>query len=69
MYKTGDRLGGAGEAPTGASFPKGKKRDRRVLTAIYWGGGKRGKNRDRQDDKTEQQNHNPKSGPVDVERR
>lgn len=43
MYKTGDRLGGAGEAPTGASFPKGKKRDRRVLTAIYWGGGKRGK--------------------------
>lgn len=27
MYKMGDRLGGAGEAPRGTSFPTGKKKE------------------------------------------
>lgn len=55
MYKTGDRLGGAGEAPTGASFSKGKKKEgQKGSDSHLLGWGEEGKNRDRQDDKTEQ---------------
>lgn len=41
VYKMGDRLGGAGEAPTGTSFPTGKKKEGQKGSDRHLLGGKK----------------------------
>lgn len=55
MYKMGDRLGRAGKAPRGTSFPRGKKKE-----------GQKGSDRHLLGEKNQKQTSN--NGPVDVER-